>query len=413
MIRFTKEQDAALLRIREFIKADDQDFMYLGGYAGTGKTTLMQYFINSLDEKPICLAPTGKAASVLAKKLDNCEVRTIHSALYKPLGKNSGRLEELKELLKTTPADDPRYKKIQQEWAREVIKYQRAEVRFEDNEEKSIQAGNLIIVDEASMVTTRMMDDLLKTKAKIIFVGDPGQLPPVKDSGYFTYTKPDAMLTEVQRQALDNPIIALSMKVRQGQTVEDHDNEHVSKRPMKSFDIERLRDADQILTGMNAKRHKVNRMMRKMLGQFEEGPQQWMPREGEKLISLRNRHSRGAFFINGVICSCEKSAEIDSTGEVKMDVSYEDSLYFGVPFNPYPFEVTYNKMADPMAVLDRHTTEFDFGYAITVHKSQGSEWEKVILVDDEMMLNNREQRKRWLYTALTRAKSHLTWLHPR
>jgi exodeoxyribonuclease-5 len=360
------------------------------------------------DDKPHCLAPTGKAASVLQKKLKDVEVRTIHSAIYKPNMPDVSELEALQIELAAAPEGD---KQVLLDAIVEVKrKLSEEKLTFHNNDKKDIKFGDLVIVDEASMVTKRMISDLENTGAKVLFVGDPGQLPPVGDSGYFSHEKPDAILTEVQRQALDNPIIELSMKIRKGDQC--HwliENKHILKRPKDGYAVADLAKADQVLTGTNWMRHRINRGLRTV---HKIPKDLWYPQQGEKLICLKNQHVQGSWVINGVPCVAAGNAECDmDTGNMLMDVLYEDRLIKDAKIYPYPFEAHYNPNAVEEPWASRHSfSEFDFGYAITVHKSQGSEWERVVLVDDEMFAWKIADRKRWLYTAVTRAKEHLTWL---
>lgn len=403
----SKEQDEALKAIHKWIKAPDHEWMfYLGGYAGTGKTYLLHHLINSLDKPPICLCPTGKAASVLQKKLKTVTVNTIHSALYVPNAPSMYDLMRLEEQLLNLPGDVKLIGMIQEE----KMRLNERKLTFSEKDNVKIQPHDLVIIDEASMVTNRMLDDLEKTMAKVLFVGDPGQLPPVGDSGYFATQHPDVILTEVQRQALGNPIIRLSMDIRKGRDIESHINtEHLVRRPKAGFSLDNFAHCDQILTGRNVIRRKLNRITRKLLGHHESV----FPENGEKLISLKNVTYAGAMFINGVQCASSSPASVnDATGDWEMDVTYEGHFVRKAPIYNYPFEVHYDDAAIEEPWPSRvGLLELDYGYAITVHKSQGSEWDHVILVDDAMNEKDRGFRKRWLYTAITRAKEKLTWLY--
>lgn len=405
-MQLTSDQQNALDSIGQFLRDDDQWMFYLGGYAGTGKTTLMHYFINSLSSPPTCLAPTGKAASVLAKRLDNAPVTTIHSALYKPVIPDISKLEALERKLQES-ANSELVRQIKEEKERLA----RLKLSFVDNPQHSIVPGSLVIVDEASMVNGDMMDKLIRTEAKVLFVGDPGQLPPVGDQGFFTSNRPDAMLSQVMRQALDNPIVELSMKIRKRESIPDSiDNEHIVRRSRRGFDMQELHNYDQILTGKNAIRRKLNRVMRKSLGHDQTDWPEY-PRKGERLIVLKNVHKFDNYLVNGVQCMSTGDADVNKCGDRCIDILYEGNPLDQVPFYHHPFEVHYNQNSeqDPWPAR-KHLVEMDYAYAVTVHKSQGSEWPAVALVDDNLMGQDREFRKRWLYTAVTRAKERLLWI---
>lgn len=400
----SEEQEKAMDKIMGWIAGQHNSpwMFYLGGYAGTGKTTLLQQIINRLDRPPKCLAPTGKAASVLQKKLSSALVTTIHKALYKPVMPSAAQLE----LLEFRLSENPNNRELREAVRAEKERLADQKLSFMDNEAKEIAPGDLVMVDEASMVTKKMVDDLHKTDAMVLFVGDPGQLPPVGDVGYFTSQRPDAMLSSIQRQALDNPIIDLSMRVREGKSIPSFENEHIIKKCKTGYPFEELAKADQVLTGMNFMRRRINRAIRKVRG-FDGNK----PLLGEKLICLKNQYARGSWIVNGMQCLSASDMEVTREGDLSLDVLYEGQLLSNLYCYHYPFEKHYNDKAeeDPWAARGR-LSEFDYGYAITVHKSQGSEWDRVVLVDDEMKSGDRTFRKRWLYTAVTRAKEHLTWL---
>lgn len=403
-MNLTTDQQAALDAIGVWLSGNNGWMFYLGGYAGTGKTTLMHHFINSLGDQPTCLAPTGKAASVLQKRLKDCPVTTIHSALFKPIEPDIKKLERLEEKLKNDPTAVSLLAQIKEEKKRLA----EMKLNFAENKDHTIMPNSLVIVDEASMVDERMMKQLKATGARILFVGDPGQLPPVGDSGYFTSNRPNAMLSQVVRQALDNPIVALSMSIRKGEYIPSEiNNDNIQRKSRKGFDLEEFRQYDQILTGKNNIRRKLNRIVRKQLG-YEGNV---MPVTGERLICLKNTHKFDNYLVNGVQCASTSNADVNKYGDWCVDLLYEGAPLEKVPYYHYPFEVhyRYDSEQDPWPAR-KHLVELDYGYAITVHKSQGSEWNRVALVDDFLMKEQPQFRKRWLYTAVTRAKEKILWV---
>lgn len=410
------EQDKGLILINQWLRDSSRWMFYLGGYAGTGKTTMIQHMINGMNEKPLCLAPTGKAATVLQRKLNNCRVSTVHSALYKPLQQDTSFLASLvamaQDALDKGNMED--YQTFSNQAREERIRLAKERPEFYLNGDASILPGSFVIIDEASMVSNRMLEDLENTEAKVLFVGDPGQLPPVKDKGYFSNNQPDYTLTTVQRQALDNPIIRLSMAIRNGEWIEPEINMPEIQRYHKAkFDLGRLFEFDQAMTGSNAQRRKVNRMMRKRKYNDDGGDHIWIPQKGDKLICLKNQYKFGAWFINGIQCETLSEAYFDGTeGMVwKVNLLYEGDTLIGVPYYPYHTEVHYNNDAEQEPYEHRRDLiELDYGYCITVHKAQGSEWNRVLLIDDEMNMWRQDERRKWLYTAVTRAKEHITWL---
>src|SRR5438309_7956979 len=184
MPSFTPHQDAALVAVANWLKAkpgrgSTPPIFRLFGYAGTGKTTLARHIAEGVDGKVLFAAFTGKAALVMRAK--GCEgASTIHSLIYKTL--ESGAETPTFELFDGAPASK----------------------------------ASLIVIDECSMVDAELGRDLMSFRVPLLVLGDPAQLPPIQGGGFFTDAPPDAMLTEVHRQAQDDPIVRLSMTIRAG-----------------------------------------------------------------------------------------------------------------------------------------------------------------------------------------------------
>src|SRR6185295_1239954 len=159
--------------------------------------------------------------------------------------------------------------------------------------------AKLIIIDECSMVDAELGRDLLSFNVPLLVLGDPAQLPPVQGGGFFTEHPPDAMLTEVHRQAQDDPIVRLSMQVRGGErlTPGDYGLTQVVRRA--ALDPERVLSADQVLVGRNATRRAYNARMRERRG-FAGS----LPASGDKLVCLRNNKRKGLF--NGGLWSVKE-----------------------------------------------------------------------------------------------------------
>src|SRR5690348_15293583 len=230
MPQFTLHQDDALKAVAGWLKArpgggSTPQIFRLFGYAGTGKTTLAKHLAEHVDGEVAFAAFTGKAASVMRRK--GCaDASTIHSMIYR--ARESG--EELPS--------------------------------FDLWDEAPASKAELIIIDECSMVDAELGRDLLSFGVPVLVLGDPAQLPPIQGGGFFTAAEPDAMLTEVHRQAQDDPIVHLSMAVREGERVEPGrygDSEVVRK---SALDPERVLGADQVLVGRNATRRAYNARLR-------------------------------------------------------------------------------------------------------------------------------------------------------
>ena len=420
-VTLTPEQAAAKDKFMRWLTGasggDDDWFFRLGGYAGTGKTTLLNNINEELQQgdhpKPTFMAPTGKAASVLAHKLGGREVITCHKALYNPTTPKTDELRKLEA--KLAQCDKYPVKPHVRAEIEAAIKKERHDIEerrilgFALKTHPTLKKGQLAIVDEASMVSERMREDMRQTGAKFLFVGDPGQLPPVGDGGWFLKGRFNSMLESVQRQALDSAIIRLSMQVREGRPQrQDFQTPECRIVYSKEVDRDEWLSADKILTGRNKARQKLNRFCRKGLGLTEQSPMY-----GDKLICMKNEtFEDGMRVINGVECTALNNMRYDeSSGLSFLTVDYEGKVLEGLSVYDYHFRSHYEENLEKLPwQMRRKVREFDYAYAITVHKSQGSEWHDVILADDRMQANDAAFRRRWLYTAITRAKTSFAWV---
>lgn len=404
VVKLSSHQEQSLDLIGQWLKSDRQYFL-LGGYAGTGKTTLMKYFVDTLNSIPICCAPTGKAASVLGKKLGGAAlVSTIHHVLYNPLPQDNSILVQLQTDLINDPTNDDLRQAIVEEKRRLQTE---KKLHFELKDNHAILPGQVVIIDEASMVTERIHQHLLKTKARILYVGDPGQLPPVKETGFFHNHPLDAMLTEIRRQSAYSPIIRLSKDIRDGKRIPYFEFEGCKKVPKGTLDQDNWMFFDQVITGRNATRRKINRFFRRKFGHEAKSI---YPVKGEKVICLKNEQEGSINYINGIQGAMISDAE-ERLGAVFGDFLFEGMPHHGVPLLPYHFAVHYDETLPEEPWMERQGyREFDYAYAITVHKSQGSEWDRVLIADDELNVDQKDFRRRWLYTAVTRARKELVWI---
>ncbi len=362
MSSWSPQQDGALKAVEKWLRndADSQQVFRLFGYAGTGKTTLAIEIAN-MASSVLFAAFTGKASMVLQSK--GCyPASTIHSLIYKP-------------------KENPRTGKVE----------------FVKNYDSDLRRADLLIVDEVSMVDEKLGIDLLSYKVPILVLGDPAQLPPVSGTGYFTERKPDIMLTEIHRQAAESPIIHVATKARNGERIEIGrygEDVNVIERP--DLTQSTVMKADQLLVGMNRTRQSMNEKMRALKGYTGE-----VPNKGEKLVCLKNW--RDPYLLNGSLWTVDR-AKKNKMGLVLAEVLSED----GLP--DAEVEVPVQFFTGREAEIDKHlrkfVQEFTYGYALTCHKSQGSQWDNVVIFDEAHVF--REDADRWRYTALTRAAQKLT-----
>jgi exodeoxyribonuclease-5 len=326
----------------------------LGGYAGTGKTTVIRTLHEDLSGYAT-VAFTGKAAHVLRKK--DIPASTIHSAIYYPRqGKGFNEKGKL---------------------------VSRAEFTLREEVECS---G--FIVDEASMVSENLYDDLLSFGKPIIFVGDHGQLEPVGDK-FDLMRKPDMTLQTVHRNA--GEIAYFAEFVRNGGDPVDWDGDggQVLVTNTQDMSIDDLMAHDQFICAYNKTRVAINKDVRKLKGYPARKPVL-----NDRVMCLRNNHTIGVFNgMQGVVAS-------DPYG--KFDFASDGQIY-SVEYTPRQF----NKASKPEFVPKDKTIPFDYCYAITCHKAQGDEWDSVMVMEQKCKLWDH---KRWAYTAASRAREKLTWV---
>ncbi|MFK4810996.1 ATP-dependent RecD-like DNA helicase [Devosia sp. ZW T5_3] len=356
---WSPQQDAALVAVSNWLKERDGPQVFrLFGWAGTGKSTLAVHLAQ--DVKTVKYAAfTGKAALVMRKR--GCKgAQTIHSLIYTLVSEKEG------------------------------------EPRFVLDDESPAADADLIVIDEVSMVDEQLGRDLLSFGTKVLVLGDPFQLPPVQGAGFFTADEPDIMLTEIHRQAADNPIIALSMQVREGGYIERGRYGESLVVAREDVDRDAVLEADQVLVGRNKTRLQYNDRLRELRGlPFHE------PVVGDRMVCLRNNARKR--LLNG---------QIWIVTDVSRKANGKYSLLLGADEGKGEAKVLTHKAffsgeEDAMSWPERRQyDEFTFGYCLTVHKAQGSQWDNVYLFDESFVF--REERARWLYTGITRAAEKIT-----
>jgi len=365
MPAFTPQQDAALSAAANWFKAAQgrASIFRLFGYAGTGKTTLARHIAEGVDGKVLFAAFTGKAACVMRSK--GCrDAATIHSLIYR--ARESGEATPSFDLWHEAPASKAR----------------------------------LIVIDECSMVDAELARDLMSFGVPLLVLGDPAQLPPIQGGGFFTSAAPDAMLTEVHRQAQDDPIVRLSMEIRAGRSLLPGRYGETEVVERGRLDPERVLKADQVLVGRNVTRRAYNARLRTRRG-FSDA----LPVAGDKLVCLRNNRRKGLF--NGSLWIVREKPKTRRQ-ILRLHLEPDEDASLGtrkakVSVRPECFTGEIEQLEWPQR---KRYDEFDFGYVLTVHKAQGSQWDDVVLFDESGAF--ADNRERWLYTGVTRAAKRLT-----
>lgn len=417
-LELAPEQVQAYDSIRAWLSSRSRPSFTMGGYAGTGKTTTISYLIRELRREgktgvvAFCCY-TGKAASVLREKLARVEIKpdycgTIHSLMYKPVMDSSGKVTG---------------------WAKK-----KELLVFPDGYEEPGQTVDLIVVDEASMVNEIVWNDLCAYGVPILAVGDHGQLAPIGQS-FNLMAAPLVQLTKVHRQAEGDPIIHLSMMVREtGAIPFGKLSDNVTKiKSMPAGVIGQMSNfADTLfLCGYNWTRVTINRAVREKLG-FK-----WPPTRGDRVVCLKNNRREEIF--NGM---CGVIQEIYAKKEPKLSDAdkqeivsakaagadyrtvetgdYDGYLYTlqvlmddDTTFRGNALKLqfgsreTLREHEDISAKQFQRINQFDYGYCLTVHKAQGSEADNVCLFEERNKHMDDETWRRCLYTGVTRAKKRL------
>jgi len=425
--------------------APGQDFFF-GGFAGTGKSTILPHMIEKfgLDATDVSFcAPTGKAAKVMGNKLkaEGIFIRptTIHKLIYLPKsGTADAVAKEIDQLCKhidyiaskgvngqkhfdrkyhDLSMDDLRtaLNRLEIDMARLLSADDGPKFRLKDRLDFPPQT-KLIVVDEASMCGGLVANDLAYFGVPILAIGDPGQLPPVKDTHGFNVKHPDAFLTEIHRQAKDNPIIYLATRAREGKDLKvgDYgDGVEVVARRDDTATLDLDRDAI-LLVGTHRKKWQVTEKIREGLGYTDSGPY-----AGEPLMVCKNSTKIPAM-VNGTIVECmtdwgdlQRGNDI-MTIRVK-DVEDDSDVYpehlmvcAQSLFEEHVLRQRGAYTAKPNKAFDakRRREHLDWAHALTVHKAQGSQWDDVVLHDESGVF--RQDAAKWLYTGVTRAAKRLT-----
>ena len=411
-VTLTSDQEQAKNLIEEWFFNTDNQVFVLSGYAGTGKTFLIDYVVREVlhlkaGDEAVFVSPTGKAAANLVK--NGTVAGTVHSLIYMRDG-DEFDVDENGEII--------------EKQALSFIKREKIDERI-----------RLIIIDEASMVNETVLYDLLSFNVKCLFSGDGAQLPPVNGACPLL-SNADYTLTQIVRQAKDNPIIQVATMAREGKRIpygNYGDKVCVIRRNALS-PAERKRlflKADQIICGRNKTRNSLNAEIRGYKGISAE---EELPIEGEKLICTLNDWEKPLdkdekfYLVNGIIGTAKEIvpsfddlATMEFTAdflEESVKVSFDTGIFTKGEYThlygdravtlsdgTVVHESNFQLLRKLRAVSEEVICRFEFAYAVTCHKAQGSEFNFVIVFDESWVFE--EERDRWLYTAITRAKEKL------
>lgn len=423
----------------------------LFGYAGTGKTSIIEPIINELGlgnvvgedrygrpEYDVRLATfTGKAAHVLRGKLSVAHdaVSTIHRLIMRPdttarelLQAALSEIDDLESTSEPSAAEKARLKTLRAKLP--GLRREARTLHWVRRSREELSSIRLLILDEVSMINEELADKLMFYGIKMLVIGDPAQLPPIRGEGFFMSTPPDFLLDEVHRQALESAAIRVATTIRQSSShgfgILGMDG---NSGRMAGWDPRGLLDYSQVLCGTNKRRWHLIEAARSLLGHSPGSP----PVPGDKVIVLRNDYEIGVF--NGQMFTAYHVAEADSDGVIEMVVT--DGTGPDLDVRVLRFDSRgFGGLDDEKTLLDEiregswgrrkrpdtgrptpsGTVVGTFGWAVTTHKSQGSQWDSVLVIDESWIFGKyaessgedpRPRMRAWLYTAVTRAASRV------
>ena len=357
---------------------------------------MVKFIIEALDVDPQSVAYctyTGKAASVLAHK--GCpNAITAHKLILETRKRPDGTFS-------TFPRDD------------------------------LLNHPKIVVVDEVSMMPKWLWNHLMNHNIYVIATGDPAQLPPIrKDDDNHILDHPHVFLDEIMRQAAESDIIQLSMAIREGKSLSPFIGHDARVYEKTSPDITEgiYFWADEIIAATNRTIDDINNYMRISQGRGAS------PEKGDKVICRENNwntiaQNTGNALVNGTIgylgnpFAMRNHVMLLPPGARGRKPIYADNLLAssietpeGDAFNDLLIDYSYLTEGKPTLAFEQESklysnkaplpAKISYGYAITCHRAQGSQWGKV-LVFEENFPTSREEHKRWLYTACTRAEEKL------
>lgn len=381
-VELTDEQKELVQRlIRWYRTGDRQTFSYTGA-AGTGKTTVVRYFIEEMGiERYTTCAFVGKAVTVLAKQ--GLPATTIHSMIYRVIFIDA--IDEktgLPIMVKGKP--------------KKILKFELKQ-RIEGDPQ-------LLIVDEATMVNDQLCADILSFGIPTIFLGDMNQLPPVFGISSVMLS-PDFALHKIMRQAENDPIVFLSQAILKNQPL--YYGEYGKTKVVRNFQLgKNYKDFDVILSPVNRTRDVINDHIRHNIRGFKGID----PVIGDKLICRQNDWSRsveGNIYLttgmSGFVTDINRSIGSDKYMSIDFHPDISDESFFNLRLDLPYIRSTYDERKE--YGISQYE-KFEYGYCITVHQSQGSGWDSVCFIDH--YFHDMDYLRKVRYTAITRAKMSLT-----
>lgn len=375
--------------VLKWYKDKNDKLLIVGGFAGVGKTSVLACLAHKFDNTAYCCF-TGKASLVLKNKLDDnkaeySSVSTIHALIYRPIVDT--KTLRVRGWIKRQSIDE-----------------------------------DLIVIDEASMLDARIFRDLQSYNKKILAIGDCFQLFPV-GTDINLMENPHLMLTQIHRQSQDNPIIKLSFMIRNDENIDnfecaDNRIKILSKQSNELDDIilNMFKDKNKrldnvVLCYFNASRVKINSIIRKALGQNEEEPQ-----ENDVVICLKNTAIDAEQVVFNGMRGLVESCYMSDANKYNANIMFP---FDNIKINEYLCRYQFNNEKTFQSPLDlqkfgfkakswsKMGMLFDYGYALSYYKSQGSQFDNVVVFVERSKYQDDENFRRAIYTAVTRSSNNL------
>lgn len=385
MVELTGEQKTLVAKLKRWYKEQAKQIYIYSGRAGTGKTTVVKYFIEEMGlelRDVVCCALSGKAVTVLASH--GLQAKTIHSLIYYPM------------LVDVYDEDNNRVFKDNGEPKKKLSFVKKEHLDYD---------YKLIVVDEVSMVNDDLMYDILSFGVPVIGMGDHNQLPPIFGVSSFMM-HPDYFLTKIMRQAEESPIIYLANRVLDFKPIVE--GRYGTSNVVRSVELgdNLLTDYDIALCARNITRDVFNNGVRfNLLGRRNNEPAY-----NDRLICRQNDWSRcldGMYLTNGTTGTIvDINEEHSNSKRLVIDFAPDyapQSAFQDIEMDRKFITSTY---ADRKGYGLTPYIKFEYAYMITTHLSQGSQYPSVLFVD-EPFNGDRETRQKLRYTAITRAMDRI------
>lgn len=447
IIALNLAQNLAVERgIECFQDSRDLEEYVVSGLAGTGKTVALIELVRRLKaagHRPAVCAPTGKAAHVISGKQDVFNARTLHSVLTENpvdhLKEINIRIADMITEIDEYPDRAPEIEVMIADLVETAERFKnKSSMSFEPIDPEDFHMlYDCLVIDEASMIGMNTMKKpfIDPIDCPKFFFGDHGQLPPIKDVPGVNLKDADVELTEVHRQAADSGIIHIAHHVRHTNRVDIEAFEKFPDLVAEEQDdlktIAKYGEDHQVIVWKNATRHALNPLIRLKRGfnfmALEDHADRLRPMIGEELLFDQNDKKHGFLkgqpfrvvdleptddykrrfkdnpYLTNAVIEVERSA--GDVEKIELVLSLKDLIPPHVQLRNTEKADYYMRMSS-----EREGIMCMYPYALTVHKSQGSEWEKVCLVGEYPQ--SMDKFAEWFYTAVTRASKSLVVCSP-